>query len=759
MKHRILIFLVLLIPFSAFTEVTFNGIDLCESNQLLFKATADSPGFGTYKTLFQADMVKGTLSQLTFFPEKVMYLRQSGQFQIQNRFGIFRTDGNLKKMHPIDKFNSFVQGKEIQTGKINPVGASPDGKYLLYLVPESCGYADLKLYKIAEQTEYLITGNTELTLNGPGALWAPDSQFFIYSKGEEIYYYSIDHLKNKKVLAEEFRSLGKGKIRNIRWSNKNDLFYIAGSLVYKVLTAEFFTSSLYSDLLNTGQIVGKIPFEFDPNFDSFWISPDCRKILLNKGGRNIFIYFLKDSDYISTGETMSLPYLYLPRNTRIKSVLWSKSDIVTILAGSIIEGETKASVFRYDFNRKETSMIFDKTSDTDVKDIVLSEDSKRAAVINTDSVVIKDYTTWEKEYSFSHPDALHSLWIDEDKLIISGKYISEMIDISSGKTAFISLSQTGQYGFSKDEQKVQVQIKDRVYQHNTDLNWETIDTFSVSNPGISSEQLRVYLEPIVSGSYRNMVMVRKKAGYGTDPLFKYPHLMYEPFPKEESPAQFTNFTHGSRIRRREVSLVFNAIDSVEGLTEILNTLSEYKLRCTFFLNGEFIRRNPEAVKEISESGHEVGSLFYAYFNMTDAQFEMDKNFIKRGLARNEDDYFAITKKEISLLWHAPYYFINSDIIKASSEMNYSYIGRDVDPLDWAYKYNEESAAGVYLSSSDIIERIIKLKKPGSIIPIRVGETEYKREDYLFNQLDLLINAFISLGYDIVPVSVLMEHAK
>ena len=93
---------------------------------------------------------------------------------------------------------------------------------------------------------------------------------------------------------------------------------------------------------------------------------------------------------------------------------------------------------------------------------------------------------------------------------------------------------------------------------------------------------------------------------------------------------FGNVAHGSRIRRREVSLVFNAVDSAEGLTEVLNTLSARGLRATFFVNGEFIRRYPDAVREIADSGHEVGLPFYAYFNLTDARFTVDGDSSRRG---------------------------------------------------------------------------------------------------------------------------------
>ena len=89
----------------------------------------------------------------------------------------------------------------------------------------------------------------------------------------------------------------------------------------------------------------------------------------------------------------------------------------------------------------------------------------------------------------------------------------------------------------------------------------------------------MYLENLSRGSYHNMVMVRNVGSYGTVPLFPRPRQQYEAFPERDQTIDLTNFSYGSRIRRREVALVFNAIDSVAGLTEILNTLVEYDLAC------------------------------------------------------------------------------------------------------------------------------------------------------------------------------------
>jgi hypothetical protein len=66
---------------------------------------------------------------------------------------------------------------------------------------------------------------------------------------------------------------------------------------------------------------------------------------------------------------------------------------------------------------------------------------------------------------------------------------------------------------------------------------------------------------------------------------------------------------------------------------------------------------------------------------------------------------------------------------------------------------------MFLPTSALVERALKLKKPGSIIPIRIGQTDPSRDDYLFRHLDILINGLLDLGYDIVPVSELIENAK
>lgn len=756
---RIVQIILVLCAVRSFAEVTFSNPDLSENNKLLFRATADAPVNGAFDTLFFADVETGELEQLSFFPEVVMLTGDSAYYQIINRFGVFRSDEGLSNLTAVERFPSFVNGGDISTGKINVPSSSPDGKYLLILSRTGQGKADLLLYDTDSGRESKISNGLEYRVSVEPAVWSPGSRYFIYAKNGKLYYYSLEQLREDRVINEEFRSIGKGNVTNVQWGADGNLYYIAGSLVYRIKSEELFTRTLYAKLLNIGEVAGKIPFDFDPNFDTFWISPNGSKILLGKSGRNIFLFFLQSDDYLSTGSVQSLPYLFLPRNTRVQKVLWSSRDSITILSGSIERGKKTNRLFTLDLSTGSGEYVFKRNNEEGVIDLALSPDYSTVAVLKADGVVLRSYADWSDKLTVTHPSPLHVLWRDNASLIVAGHYFSQRVDVDSGETTVISLSQADDYGFSPDNpDEVRIQVADAAFAYVHGEGISPLEEYTARATSVASPTYRVYLEPSSTRSYRNMVMIRKSVGYGTEPLFNYPEELYEAFPSTDESVDMVNFNHGSRIRRREVALVFNAIDTVEGLTTILNVLNEYDIKCTFFINGEFIRRHPGAVKEIAESGHEVGSLFFSYFNMTDASFKIDKNFIKQGLARNEDDYFQATGKELSLIWHAPYYFTNTDIITASREMNYTYVGRDVDPLDWVSNA-EPSLSAFYMPSAALVERILKLKKPGSIIPIRIGKAEPGREDYLFQRMDALINGLISMGYAVVPVTDLIDHAR
>ncbi len=791
MKRVVLtVALVLFLAVTLSGQVRFEGLDLNRSSELLFSAVAEVPQYDEYRTLFYADIPAAELRQLTFFPERMTILGSSGTIQVQNRFGVFRSEAGdpsqderdaadldesvasedtaprpTMSFTPVGTFPAFVNGEDIQTGKVMGIDSSPDGRFLSYLSPTSPGYGDLMLYDLTRNTEVLVSRGVELSIDRAPLRWSGDSTFFVYARDGELFYYSVRQYTSNRTISEQLRRIGDGTIESVRWDTGNTLYYVRGSLVYRISALEFFTRSLYQDLLTIGAVAGKLPYLIDPNFDRFWISPDGEKILLSKDGRSVNVLFLREDDYLSTGDTISLPYLYLPRNTRVQQVLWSEEDIITVLAGSIRAGERERSVYRLNLADAETRSRFTATGDENVLGVSLSPGGTRALVWTPTAIEVRDYASWSVETEIEHAGVLHAMWHSERRILVGGEHRIELVDLGQSGTpaTLLAFSQAEQYGYNAETGAIEIVANGERFRLAAE-GWEAIEALSISEPGVAGEDYRVYLENLASGSYQNMVMVRNVASFGTVPLFPRPQRQYEPFPIEDDPIDFTNFSRGSRIRRREVSFVFNAIDSVTGLTEILNTLAEYDLQATFFVNGDFIRRHPGAVREIAESGHEVGSLFYTYFDMASGRFQITRDFIKQGLARNEDEYFETTGRELTLMWHAPFYFVSPEIISASREMNYAYIGRDVDSRDWVPTRDENGLSRLYRSTADIIETVIEEKQPGSIIAMSVGrpgdDRPYGgRDDYLFHRLDVLINGLIERGYEIVPVSTLMEHAR
>jgi peptidoglycan/xylan/chitin deacetylase (PgdA/CDA1 family) len=261
-----------------------------------------------------------------------------------------------------------------------------------------------------------------------------------------------------------------------------------------------------------------------------------------------------------------------------------------------------------------------------------------------------------------------------------------------------------------------------------------------------------------------MPMIRDVRGVGTVSLLIKPPPAWEPFPTPSNDDPDVSqldraFTNGKRQGRRELALTFDLIDDAEGLPFVLDTLERFGISSTFFLNGEFIRRHPTAAKEIVEAGHETASMFFAPIDLADTRYRIDADFIRRGLARNEDEFFNATGSELSLLWHAPWYAVSPTLLAAGASVSYRYINRDVNPLDWVTRIDARRNPGLYLSAAELVDSIFAAKKPGSIVPIRLGVPSGGRDDYLFGKLDVLVDSLLRAGYSLVPVSVLIDHAR
>ena len=243
--------------------------------------------------------------------------------------------------------------------------------------------------------------------------------------------------------------------------------------------------------------------------------------------------------------------------------------------------------------------------------------------------------------------------------------------------------------------------------------WQKIHSCEPLKAQVQNQDYRIYKAEAKNARYDNGIYVRHLSGKVNT------FALYREAMKKSAP-------------KKKIALAFDLMNSADGVNTILALCEKYDIKPTFFINGEFIRRYPKEVKKIASSGAEAASMFYTCTDLTVKDFEINQDYIKRGLARNEDEYFAITGKELSLLWHAPFYKSNKMIRDAGSQAGYSYIEFPVE------EDSIDSKAGKTLESQ--------------IIPITVGVKSDSEKNEFYTKLELLINSLMDGDYEIVSVS-------
>lgn len=759
---RVLLLIILLNSFnlSLFSEVLFSDLNINSENSFLFSTKQFFPGFGDYHALFTGSADDKTYHALTFFPEKSWYNKTIDALFVQNRYGLYKSDSNFKSMSAVPGFKTFAGGEYIKDGKITSVAISPDGTKFLYVEAVSHVSGKLYLFDMEKSVSHDLETLIDLTFERDYALWSPDSKIFIYGREDSLYYYSLEQYEEERVLSESLRKVGVGKLNSISWNEEEEssiLYFINGGIVHRLDSSDIFTRSLYSGEFNMSSVSGRVPFDFEPGFDSFTISPDGERGLVVKNGRDLILYHMNKTDYRAEGKRVrSLPYLQLPKSMEVKQLIWADTGKLIVLVSNRNSGESM--VFTHD-PHGASPLEFIQSVDRGIVAISLSPNEEKVVLAGAEGVTLRMFQTWSVLAYRVHQKPLNLFWLDENSVLVAGSQVNSVYNFKDDSSYISSFSQFDSSGFTKDGRTV-MKLGDMKYLYNEyDGIWTSTGRYTtVVDPVTFNHEYRIFLETAPTSLYRNRIMIKKSDSIKSEYLISIPDADFDPFPLKEELSDPLVFNHGSRVRRRDVALVFNLTDSVEGLSEILNVLSDYQIKATFFINGEFIRRHPDAAVELEKSNHEVGSMFYADFDMTDTKFHINEDFILRGLSYNEDEYFSATGKELEPLWHTPYYFENTDIIEASNNHNYRYIGRDIDTLDWVPKDSSGSLGTIYFSSKAIIERIMKLKLPGSIIPVTVGKKVH-REDYLFNKIDLLIEALKASGYDLVTISKLLENSK
>lgn len=179
-----------------------------------------------------------------------------------------------------------------------------------------------------------------------------------------------------------------------------------------------------------------------------------------------------------------------------------------------------------------------------------------------------------------------------------------------------------------------------------------------------------------------------------------------------------------------LSISFDASWGADKTVPILDILDEHKVKTTFFLVGNWVKKYPEMVKEIFARGHEIGNHSDTHAHMN----SLSEQGIRDELHIMSDRVESLTGVRPTL-FRPPYGEYNDRVIRVSRAEGYEAVQWSIDSLDWKDRGTE-----------DIIKQCTHRVENGDIVLFHNDSTD------ILNALPTVIKHYQSLGYSIIPVS-------
>lgn len=158
---------------------------------------------------------------------------------------------------------------------------------------------------------------------------------------------------------------------------------------------------------------------------------------------------------------------------------------------------------------------------------------------------------------------------------------------------------------------------------------------------------------------------------------------------------------------KKVAVTFNAAWGAEDIDKILETLSAYNCKCTFFVVGTWAEKYPDKVQKIYEAGHEIASHSYDHAHYA----KLSKEEMAADMEKATATLATVTGEKCTL-FRAPYGEYTEETVRACAERGEYMIQWDVDSLDYQG-----------LSAAEMEARIMPRLRNGSILLFHTGTAQ------------------------------------
>lgn len=725
MKKISILFLVFVfVSFFVSAGTSFGNPDLNLNDEVLFTVRHNMVGTNSYKSLFYTKLKdgkpEGVPEVITCYPEQMELLSGGDILQIRNRYGIARyskRNGTLK----------WIEKKEAMPENIVPVvpySVSPDGKYFCRIERTSIFSGNLVLVNTDSGKSSVLCENVLNSYEDLPVKWSPDSTVLVYEKNGGVYFCNPDAVLRGVEIDERYRKIGRGTINSVFWASAKFLAYIDDYLLYKINTKELYTLGLYSGIIGQGKPMGRLPFQFNPLTDRFSCNSDVTSTVVTQNGR-LFTYLVVRSascDYMDV--IYSRPYTESKASLVDSYVFWDSNDKPILWQEKLpYDGiKEQGSVYKLDAQAQQVLEIQDSGKP------FISPNGSKVAFFAGSVVYVYDMNTWKRISVLTGEKVISAIWTDDSELYVGGEKSVRRWNIITGKADTVTLaSAEAGYWNDADYSIIADAGNSSYYTYNSKKGtWTKLTDEVIPTPEKQNGRYRVYIGTTQNKNYDNAVYVRSLSKRAvTIPVFK------------ESARKTTE--------KKKVALVFELYDNADGLPQILSELKKFNVRGSFFLNGEFIRRYPSETRQIVTNGHLCASMFFTTANLTENSFVINEDFVRRGLARNEDEFYDCTKNELTLFWHAPYYAVTPQIIGYGENAGYTYVTSTNDISEFSIPdADPEKLIKKYCQSLE--------KAGGGVVSVVGGFSQSNHSRPLYKYLDLLISALLDSGYELVDLN-------
>jgi peptidoglycan-N-acetylglucosamine deacetylase len=256
----------------------------------------------------------------------------------------------------------------------------------------------------------------------------------------------------------------------------------------------------------------------------------------------------------------------------------------------------------------------------------------------------------------------------------------------------------------KQNDSLYTEIENYASKHLIPASDAKIDPVWKATPGYNG------LEVDINESYKKM----KKKGIFNESMLVYQQIKPKVHLQDLPPSAI----YRGNPDKPMVSLLINVAWGNEYLPSMLATLKKHNVSATFFLEGRWVKENPELAKMITESGHEVGNHSYTHPDMKN----LSAAAIKDQIEKTNKVIEATTG--VNCVWLAPPSgSYRDEVVQIADTLGLGTIMWSVDTIDWQKPTPET-----------IVNRVLTKVHPGAFILMHPTDSSSKALEQLIQKI-------------------------